>query len=130
MQGSTHLLGAVPSLVCCQPPQADPVSEQGHQSHLRAKCPLLHMQPLEGRRAVPCPDLPLSVISTLNLDFTLGLTCSYICIQLIFQGCGGVMLLWQPNNSGPEDRRNGISGLRPPKDSETPISALFHRNES
>lgn len=89
------------------------------------------MQPLEGHRAVLCPDLPLSVISALNLDFNLGLTCCYICIQLIFQGCGGgVMLLWQPNNSGPEDRRNGISGSRPPKDLETPISALFHRNES
>lgn len=98
---------------------------------IRVKRPLLHMQPLEGCRVVLCPDLPLSVISALNLDFNLGPTCCYICIQLIFQGCGGgVMLLWQPNNSGPEDRRNGISGSRPPKDSETPISALFHRNES
>lgn len=69
-------------------------------------------------------DLLLSVISAPNLDFNLGLTCCYICIQLILQGCGGgVMLLWQPNNSG-QDRRNGISRSRPPKDSETPISAF------
>lgn len=126
MQWPTHLLGAVPSAVW-------PAISSGWP-RLRAgppKRPLLHMQPLEGRRAALCADLPLSVTSALNLDFNLGLTCCYICIQLIFQGCGGgVMLLWQPNNSGPEDRRNGISGLRPPEDSETPISALFHRNES
>lgn len=75
--------------------RAVPPKPSGHNAHP------LTCSPRRDTEQPSASDLPLSVISTLNLDLNLGLTCCYICIQLILQSCGGgVTLLWQPNNSG------------------------------